>query len=131
MLLVVHTNTHFTVDQIDGLRQHVIAQLTDGNELVVLPPGCTIEFLHSSSEVPDDARTTKKVSDETVRRYKARLKELGIEVPSIPPLPIPPPTRIMHGYGVRPKQVRRRRWNGAYAMRPNEFALYVVHSHRP
>jgi hypothetical protein len=100
---VIYTSAPLTVDEVTALRQSVRAQLDDGKEVVALPPGCIMELLHSSSEVPNDARATKEVADETVRRYKARLKELGIEVPSIPPPPVPPPTRIMHGYGVETK----------------------------
>jgi hypothetical protein len=42
---VVHTGAHLTQDQTAALRQSVSAQLGGDKLVVVLPPGCKIEFL--------------------------------------------------------------------------------------
>jgi hypothetical protein len=80
MLRIVHTNTHYTAAQIDAVRQHVIAQLADGNELVVLPPDCTMELLSAPPAYTDVTSATSAIVAESVRRYEVTMNAWAREV---------------------------------------------------
>lgn len=82
MLRIVHANTRYTVDQIDLLRQHVIAKLAEGNELVVLPLGYTIELIPAPPAYTDVASATSAIVAAAVSRYEATMKAWGHDVES-------------------------------------------------
>lgn len=79
MHIIIYTSTLLNIDQVAALRLNVRAQLDDGKEVVVLPPGCTMEML---SSVPAGVfSTTSAIPDEVARRYKAMAQNPNLLTP--------------------------------------------------